>query len=72
MNNDMLIKKINEESDNQTELFDSKTINDTNKINRIKSRIQNDLASQSNQNVNLNDFKKVLEELENQIIEYEG
>ena len=52
MNNDMLIKKINEESDNQTELFDSKTINDTNKINRIKSRIQNDLASQSNQNVN--------------------
>ena len=30
MNNDMLIKKINEESDNQTELFDSNTINDTN------------------------------------------
>jgi hypothetical protein len=75
MNTDMIIKKMNEES--ETNEFDSKTINDTNKINRIKSRIQNDLASSqatstSNQTVNLNDFKKVLEELENQIVEYEG
>jgi hypothetical protein len=73
---------INEENKNSettttTENF-NRPINDTTKINRLKSRIQNDQqylqqmqSSTNSTNISLTDFKKVLEELENQIIEYE-
>lgn len=84
--NDMLTKMINEENEINEKIesnFTNKTINDTNKINRMKSRIQSEQqsnnfisssssATPTNSNINLNDFKKVLEELENKIIEYEG
>jgi hypothetical protein len=58
---------------NDNELFkilNNQPVNDTNKINRIKARFANQ-HTDSTQSFNLTDFKKVLEDLEIQLIEYE-
>ena len=64
-----MIKMIEEDNKNNNE---SEQFKNTNKINLIK-QLQPNLTSSSlkSSNTNLNDFRKVLGELENQIIEYE-
>ena len=62
---------INEENikNNETTENFNRPINDTTKINRLKSRIHNDqqylqqMQSSNSTNISLTDFKKVLEEL---------